>query len=97
MTNYFRTFLDTENHVLSPWCCNTALTHMLSVFDRLSEELGFHYEIDSGTLLGAVKFNNFIPWDIDGDVYISSSAIFEFFQAGQHGTKSLENQDISGA
>ena len=70
---------------------------MLAVFDRLSEELGFHYEIDSGTLLGAVKFNNFIPWDIDGDVYISSSAIFEYFQTGQHGTRSFEKDGISGA
>ena len=69
---------------------------MLSVFDKLSEELGFHYEIDSGTLLGAVKFNNFIPWDIDGDVYISSSAIFDFFQAGQQGTMSFETERISG-
>ena len=69
---------------------------MLSVLDRVSEELGFHYEIDSGTLLGAVKFNNFIPWDVDGDVYISTKAIFEFFQPGQQGTKALQQEGISG-
>ena len=69
---------------------------MLSVLDRISEELSFHYEIDSGTLLGAVKFNNFIPWDIDGDVYMSSNAIFEFFQPGGEGTNSFKKEGISG-
>ena len=69
---------------------------MLSVFDRAAEKLGFHYEIDSGTLLGAVKFNNFIPWDVDGDVYISSKAIFDFFQLGQQGTQILQKEGISG-
>ena len=69
---------------------------MLSVFDRISDELGFHYEIDSGTLLGAVKFNNFIPWDIDGDVYVSTKAIYDFFQPGQKGTRSLQEEGILG-
>ena len=69
---------------------------MLRVFDRLSTELSFHYEIDSGTLLGAVKLNNFIPWDLDGDLFMSSHAIFEYFQGGQLGTKSLQKEGISG-
>ena len=70
---------------------------MLRVLDNLSEELDFHYEIDSGTLLGAVKFNNFIPWDVDGDVYVQTQSIFQFFQPKQKGTKSLEKEGISGA
>ena len=69
---------------------------MLSVLDRTSDELGFHYEIDSGTLLGAVKFNNFVPWDIDADVDISSRAIFDFFQPGQLGTRAFEKDSIAG-
>ena len=82
--------------MLSPWCCNQALTHILYAFDRLSNELNFHYEIDSGTLLGAVKFSNYIPWDIDGDLFVSSAAIFDFFQPGQKGAKNLQKQGISG-
>ena len=94
---YFLLLLvDTYNHVLSPWCCNNALSHMLRVLDDLSHELDFHYEIDSGTLLGAVKFNNFIPWDVDGDVYVPTRSIFKFFQPKQKGTKSLEKEGISG-
>ena len=69
---------------------------MLTIFDRLSSELSFHYEIDSGTLLGAVKLNNFIPWDLDGDLFMSSHAIFAYFQGGQIGTKSLQKEGISG-
>ena len=69
---------------------------MLTVFDRLSNELSFHYEIDSGTLLGAVKLNNFIPWDVDGDLFVSSYAIFDFFQPGQKGAESLQIEGISG-
>ena len=68
----------------------------MTVFDRLSSELSFHYEIDSGTLLGAVKLNNFIPWDLDGDLFMSSHAIFEYFQEGQMGTKYLQKEGISG-
>ena len=68
----------------------------LCAANMISSTKNFHYEIDSGTLLGAVKLNNFIPWDLDGDVYISSHAIFNFFQAGQIGTKSLQNEGISG-
>ena len=95
-TYYLLLIVDTHNHVLSPWCCNNALSHMLRVLDDLSHELDFHYEIDSGTLLGAVKFNNFIPWDVDGDVYVPTRSIFKFFQPKQKGTKSLEKEGISG-
>ena len=82
--------------MLTPWCCTNAFVHILSVFDRISEELGFHYEIDSGTLLGAVKLNNFIPWDIDGDIVITTRAVHNLFQPGQDGTRALEKEGISG-
>lgn len=57
--------------------------------------LGFHYELDSGSLLGAVKLNNFIPWDIDGDIYIPTHSM-NLFDHGEVGEKGLLEAGIEG-
>ena len=46
-------------------------------------------------MLGAVKFNNFIPWDIDGDIYIPSEHI-HLFDRGADGTLAFEKAGIEG-
>ena len=40
------------------------------------DKYGIYYEIESGTLLGAVKLGNFIPWDIDLDIGKTGLNIF---------------------
>lgn len=45
-----------------------ASAQLLSEFDAFCEAHGLHYSVVSGTILGAVRHQGFIPWDDDLDV-----------------------------
>ncbi|XP_069105196.1 uncharacterized protein [Argopecten irradians] len=49
-------------------CCASDLVLMLSHVTSVCESRGVEYEVRSGTLLGAVKMNSVLPWDIDADI-----------------------------
>lgn len=59
---------------------------MLKVFDTICSKLEIDYWLDYGTLLGAIRHQGFIPWDVEADVGMLRSD-FEVF--AQQGAKEL--------
>ncbi|XP_046403107.1 uncharacterized protein LOC124168824 [Ischnura elegans] len=71
---------------LVPPCCARQVVAALRAFDQFSSIGGnvnldpsqgpdvhdLRYELEAGSILGAVKMGSFIPWDIDGDATFES-------------------------
>ncbi|KAK4319450.1 hypothetical protein Pmani_009615 [Petrolisthes manimaculis] len=54
-------------HYMLPPCCIKFKNKMLTTIDIIARENRLPYEINAGTLLGAVKFQDGLPWDFDDD------------------------------
>ncbi|XP_040576802.1 uncharacterized protein [Lepeophtheirus salmonis] len=80
---------------LLPYCCTRSYNFVIERLEFLASNLGIDYELNSGSLLGAVKLNNFIPWDIDGDIYIKTDHIVKFFDYGGSARKILERNGFT--
>ncbi len=53
---------------------------LLKLFDRVCRKYNIEYFLDSGTLLGAKRHQNFIPWDDDADVAMLRSEYEKLMQ-----------------
>ena len=49
-------------------------------FDRICQKYDIHYTMEGGTLLGAVKYGGFVPWDDDIDVVMKRNEYEKFLQ-----------------
>lgn len=62
-----------------------AYLNLLCEFKKICEKNGVSYFLDAGTLLGAVRYQGFIPWDNDVDVTIpfeDYKKLIEVFPSG---------------
>ncbi len=51
---------------------------LLKEIDRICRKYGIQYMLDSGTLLGAIRHEGFIPWDDDCDVVFTRTEFEKF-------------------
>ncbi|MBR0135577.1 MAG: LicD family protein [Clostridia bacterium] len=58
---------------------NTELT-ILEAISCLCEKQGIRYFLDSGTLIGAMRHNGFIPWDDDVDITMPYKDYLRFLE-----------------
>jgi len=59
------------------------MLEMLIEFDAICKKYQLHYWLDSGTLLGAVRHQGFIPWDDDIDLAMPVEDYCKFLEIAQ--------------
>lgn len=62
-------------HELLPICCLEEYAHVLTVLQKFCDERNISFELDSGSVVGGVKFDGLVPYDVDGDLITLSSQI----------------------
>ncbi|KAK7071905.1 hypothetical protein SK128_017565 [Halocaridina rubra] len=67
-------------YYLLPPCCLKMKYKMFNTVDIIAKENHIPYEISSGTLLGALKFKDGLPWDFDDDAQYRNSDVEIFLR-----------------
>ena len=68
----------TAKYFTHPVCCQEQAAKAMDFFHKLCKRNNIIYEMDTGSNLGLVKMNDFMPWEVDGDFVLKSSN-FSFF------------------
>ncbi|XP_066980505.1 uncharacterized protein [Macrobrachium rosenbergii] len=59
----------TKSLLLPPCCIEDAHKDVGFLID-FADSRGLEYELQAGSVLGAVKFGSFLPWDMDHDIFV---------------------------
>jgi len=57
-----------ENYSTNIEQVQSVVYRMLVIIDSICQKYNINYWLDYGTLLGAIRHNNFIPWDFEADI-----------------------------
>lgn len=71
-----------------------ALLVLLKEFHTFCQEHDIVYSLDSGTLIGAVRHQGFIPWDDDIDVIMDRANFEKFCALEFHGGKLMRERSL---
>ena len=66
----------------------TVMLEMLADIDRVCVKNNINYSLDSGTMLGAVRHQGFIPWDDDMDIAMTRDDYIKFTE--------IANKELDG-
>ena len=61
-------------------CLQDMVYSIFQEFDRVCKKYDIHYTMEGGTLLGAVKYQGFVPWDDDIDVVMERGEYEKFIR-----------------
>lgn len=67
------------NSFLIPICCVEQFGAAIGAFNDFCRQHQLRYELEAGSVLGVVKMNDMMPWDLDGDIsfYAANMSFFK--------------------
>lgn len=80
----------TKSYIL-PTCCFDQMAQALRIWVEFSQKYNISYELQTGSVLAAVKLEDMMPWDLDGDIDVQS----KFYDFIYNHRKEFVDQGIS--